>query len=106
MSSENTLTTQNDREIRENSCSAVLDLQKKTRNKGGISRGWDEYIPGTLVPRATKAMALTESLRKMKHPRCPATSPMTAVTRPIIRMDKTKVKYPWNNPVQRSKVLK
>ena len=28
---------------------------------------------------------------------------MTAVTRPIIRMDKTKVKYPWNNPVQRSK---
>ena len=28
-----------------------------------------EFIPGTLVPRATKAMALTESLRKMKQPR-------------------------------------
>ena len=58
-------------------------------------------VPGTLVPRATKAMALTESFRKMKHPRCPATSPMIAVTRPIMRMDVTKVAYPLNKPIQR-----
>ena len=57
-------------------------------------------IPGTLVPKATKAMALTESLRKMKQPRCPATSPMMAVTKPIMRIDVTKVRYPLNKPVQ------
>jgi len=47
-------------------------------------------VPGTEVPRATKAMALTESLRKMKHPKCPATSPMTAVHTPIMAMEITK----------------
>ena len=55
-----------------------------------------KHTPGTLVPSATKAMALTESLRKMKHPRCPATSPMMAVQNPIIRIETTKVKYPLN----------
>ena len=50
--------------------------------------------PGTLVPRATKAIAFTPSLRLMKQPRCPATSPMTAVQAPIMKMAMTKVGYP------------
>ena len=58
-----------------------------------------EFIPGTLVPRATKAMALTESLRKMKQPKCPATSPITAVQRPIMAMEITKQGYPLAIPV-------
>ena len=47
-------------------------------------------IPGTEVPKATKAIALTESLRKIKQPKWPATSPMTAVQIPIIAMEITK----------------
>lgn len=50
--------------------------------------------PGTLVPRATKAMALTLSFKKMKHPKCPAMSPIRAVLAPIIKMLTTKVGYP------------
>ena len=46
------------------------------------------------MPRATKAMALTESFRKMKQPRWPATSPMTAVQRPIMAIEITKQGYP------------
>ena len=56
-------------------------------------------VPGTEVPRATKAMALTESLRKMKHPKWPATSPMTAVQTPIIAIETTKQGYPLAIPV-------
>ena len=52
-------------------------------------------IPGTLVPRATNAMALTPSLRLMKQPRWPATSPMTAVQPPMKKMAMTNVGYPW-----------
>ena len=51
-------------------------------------------IPGTEVPRATNAIALTESFRLMKHPRCPATSPMKAVQPPMADMDITNVGYP------------
>ena len=47
-------------------------------------------VPGTLVPSATKAMALTESFKKMKHPKWLATSPMTAVQTPIMAMEMTK----------------
>ena len=56
-------------------------------------------VPGTEVPRATKAMAFTESLRKMKQPKCPATSPMTAVHRPIIAIEITKQGYPLAIPI-------
>ena len=52
------------------------------------------FLPGTDVPRATKAMALTESFRKMKQPRWPATSPMTAAQRPIMAIEITKQGYP------------
>lgn len=55
-------------------------------------------IPGTDVPRATKAMALTVSLRKMKQPRWLATSPMTAVQTPIMAMAITKQGYPFIIP--------
>jgi len=46
------------------------------------------------VPRATNAIALTPSLRWMKQPRWPATSPMTAVKRPMEIIEVTKVGYP------------
>ena len=52
---------------------------------------YSEFLPGTEVPKATKAMAFTESLRKMKHPRWLAMSPMIAVLAPIKRMEITKV---------------
>ena len=52
------------------------------------------FVPGTLVPRATKAMALTVSFKWIKQPRCPATSPIMAVTRPMKKMDITNVGYP------------
>ena len=48
-------------------------------------------LPGMLVPSATKAMALTESLRKMKQPRWPATSLMRAVQKAIMPMDRANV---------------
>ena len=46
------------------------------------------------MPRATNAIALTPSLRWMKHPRWPATSPMTAVKIPMKIIEVTKVGYP------------
>ena len=49
------------------------------------------FLPGTLVPRATKAIALTPSFKFMKQPRWPATSPMTAVFAPIAKILTTKV---------------
>ena len=58
-----------------------------------------QTIPGTLVPNATNAIALTESLRKMKQPRCPAMSPITAVFIPIIKMEQTNVGYPFISPL-------
>ena len=36
----------------------------------------------------------------MKHPRWPATSPMTAVQTPIMAMEITKHGYPAPNPIQ------
>lgn len=56
-----------------------------------IYKSYSQSLPGTEVPKATKAIALTESLRKMKHPRWLAMSPMTAVLPPINRMEITKV---------------
>ena len=50
------------------------------------------------MPRATKAMALTQSFKLMKQPRCPATSPMTAVQSPTAAMEMTKVGYPLKMP--------
>ena len=51
-------------------------------------------IPGTEGPRATNSMALPESLRLIKRPRWPATSPMTTLQIPITDMDTTNDGYP------------
>ena len=48
-------------------------------------------LPGTEVPNATKAIAFTVSLRKMKHPKWEATSPITAVIMPMVMMETVKV---------------
>ena len=50
-----------------------------------------KILPGTLVPRATMQMAVMESLRPIVQPTCEATSPMTAVTKPIMPMLITNV---------------
>lgn len=51
-------------------------------------------LPGILVPRATKIMAVTESLMPSVQPKWDATSPMMAVTTPMQKMDTTKQRYP------------
>ena len=65
-----------------------------------ISIGKTISVPGTEVPRATKAMALTESFRKMKQPKWAATSPITAVQAPIMKIEMTKHGYPLAIPAQ------
>ena len=50
--------------------------------------------PGTEVPRATKVMAVTVSLRPMVHPKWAATSPTKAVRTPIPNMDTKKQAQP------------
>ncbi len=50
--------------------------------------------PGTLVPNATIVMAVTESLIRLKQPKCDATSPMIAVKNPIPIIEPTKAGYP------------
>lgn len=51
-------------------------------------------VPGILVPNATKAIAVTVSLRPKVQPMCEERSPITAVRNPISRMDMTKATYP------------
>ena len=48
------------------------------------------YLPGILVPSATKTTAVTESLIPSVHPKYEATSPITAVTTPIPKILMTK----------------
>lgn len=52
------------------------------------------YIPGILVPSATKTIAVTPSLIPKVAPKWDATSPITAVTNPMQIMDTTKHRYP------------
>lgn len=47
-------------------------------------------LPGILVPSATKTIAVTESLMPNVQPKCDATSPITAVTTPMQKIDTTK----------------
>jgi len=53
-----------------------------------------EVLPGTDVPSATKAMAVTESLSPTEQPKALATSPMTAVSTPIQMMEMVKQSQP------------
>lgn len=62
-------------------------------------------LPGTEVPKATKAIALTVSFKKMKHPKWEAISPITAVIRPIVRMDTVNVIYPPCKPNEGTTVI-
>lgn len=63
------------------------------------------HIPGTDVPRATKAMAVTVSFRPTVHPRCDARSPMTAVSAPIPMIANTKHNQPLHISVNHRDVL-
>jgi len=47
-----------------------------------------------LVPRATKLSAVTLSLRPTVQPKCAATSPMTAVSAPMMSMDTVNAAHP------------
>ena len=62
--------------------------------------------PGTLVPRATMVMAVIESLIWLIQPKWAATSPMTAVRRPMKNMDITKAGHPLHLSEQREKEKK
>lgn len=52
-------------------------------------------IPGTLVPNATKEIAVTESFIPHVHPKCDAKSPIKAVRTPIIMMAQMKHNHPF-----------
>lgn len=60
-------------------------------------------LPGMLVPRATNTMAVTASFTPTVAPKCEATSPMTAVTKPMPKIDTTKHRYPLNKSVTNQK---
>ena len=51
-------------------------------------------LPGKLVPKATKEMAVTESFRPTVQPKWDAKSPMTAVSNPIKVIDPVKQAQP------------
>ena len=57
--------------------------------------------PGTLVPSATMVMAVIESFMWLIQPKCAATSPMTAVSRPMKKIDITKAGQPLHLSEQR-----
>ena len=61
-------------------------------------------LPGTLVPSATNAMAVTASFKPTVHPKCEAKSPITAVRTPIPNMETTNVTYPSN--ISENKIAK
>ena len=54
----------------------------------------DFHLPGTLVPSATKVIAVIESFMWLKHPKWEAKSPITAVRTPIAKIDITNVGQP------------
>jgi len=75
-------------------CKARLTSNNQTDQRLYTPKGHTEpaYLPGTLVPNATKAIAVTESFKPIVHPKCDAISPMNAVKIPITRMETTKVR--------------
>lgn len=68
----------------------AIDSAKKKKKNKATNIALIEYIPGILVPSATKTIAVTESLIPSVQPKCDATSPITAVTTPIQKIDTTK----------------
>lgn len=67
-------------------CYTLTDLQCKEPSAA--------VIPGRLVPIATMAMAVTESLRPTEHPKWDATSPIIAVIAPMPVREPTKHNHP------------
>jgi len=47
-----------------------------------------------LVPRATKLRAVTLSFKPTVQPKCAATSPITAVSKPIMIIDTVNAAHP------------
>lgn len=72
-------------------------------NKGSNAAVMSVFKPGTLVPRATIVMAVIESLMWLIQPKCAATSPMTAVSKPMKKMDPTKAGQPLHLSEQRAR---
>jgi hypothetical protein len=56
------------------------------------------YLPGKLVPRETKAMAVTLSLSPTVQPKCEDTSPTSDVITPMKTTHVTKHGYPPPRP--------
>ena len=61
------------------------------------------YLPGTLVPKATKEIAVTLSSRPMVQPKELARSPITAVKTPTHNIDITKQAHPPHKSKNRYK---
>lgn len=72
----------------------ICGLGGSVYNLSSEVQSYLENSPGILVPRATNTMAVTESLMPSVQPKWEATSPIIAVTTPIIKMDTQKHKYP------------
>lgn len=59
-------------------------------------------LPGTLVPRATSATAVTASRSPTVQPKWDAKSPITAVNNPIPMIENTKQSHPSIKSVRRA----
>ena len=59
-----------------------------------VAAAFDAKVSGNEVPKATKVMAVTLSLRPTRHPKMPARSPTMAVKRPIIPRETKKQGQP------------
>jgi len=75
--------------------------QWRITNKIAVKQrsSWSQALPGTLVPSATKTMAITASLTPTEHPKCEVTSPMIAVIPPITMMQTKKAAWPLSRAV-------
>ena len=79
---------------------AIITLQQQKRKNVVIIK---QSKPGTLVPSATIVMAVIESLMWLIQPKCAAISPMTAVSKPMKKMDVTKAGQPLHLSEQRAR---
>ena len=59
-----------------------------------VAAALDAKVSGSEVPKATKVMAVTLSLRPTRHPKMPAKSPTMAVKSPIIPRETKKQGQP------------
>ena len=78
---------------------AIITQQQQKRKKCS----YHHSKPGTLVPSATIVMAVIESLMWLIQPKCAAISPMTAVSKPMKKMDVTKAGQPLHLSEQRAR---